>query len=576
MPRVMPVSRNATLLVTALALLVPGAASASAPPAAPGQLIVKFAPGAGPSDRQAARDDAGVAVKDVLPVAGLQLVKTDPGRSTAAAAAALERSPDVVYAEPNLYRSASVTPNDPYFSYLWGANSASDADMDLPEAWDITTGSPSVTAAVIDTGIDATHPDLASRVWSNPGETGSGRETNGLDDDGDGFVDDAHGWDFVQDDNDPADENEHGTHVSGTIAAAGNNGTGITGVSWNSRIMPVRVLDANGSGTVADLISAYHYATARGVKVINLSLGGSGYSSAEANAISSAPDTLFVVAAGNGGSDQVGDDVETTPEYPCAYPLPNVVCVAASNTSDGRPSFSNYGATSVDLAAPGEDILSTVPGNGYAYLSGTSMATPQVTGAAALILSARPSSTVAQVKEDLLAGVDQRAAFAGKTVTGGRLNANRSLLQAGATPPADPPPAAPGGATTVAPAPLPTRTTAPLDLTAPRVYLRVARRIKLSSLRAHGMRLRVRCSEGCSARGRLYVRSSGASGTRTRLVGTARLKRSPLGRRMTVRLSRTGKRLLKRSRAKRLTLEVRVTDAAANARRVHVRIALKR
>jgi subtilisin family serine protease len=565
--------------VATVALLAPlgarltdadAATSATDSRAVPGELIVRFATHADAQDRAAARSDAEVRLQDTLPVLGLQLVKTSAGQSAQEATAELNRSPDVLYAEPNLYRRASVVPNDAYYGYLWG-----DAAIHAPAAWDVTTGSPAVTAAVIDTGVDATHPDLQSQIWTNPGETGAGREANGIDDDGDGFVDDWRGWDFVEHDNLPSDANGHGTHVSGTIAATGNNGTGVTGLSWNSRVMPLRVLDAQGSGTVADLISAYRYASNKGTRVLNLSLGGSSFSNAERDAIAAAPNTLFVVAAGNGGSDQVGDDVDTTPQYPCAYPLANVVCVAAGDQDDARASFSNYGAQSVDLAAPGEHILSTVPG-GYAFYDGTSMATPQVTGAAVLIWSLRPSESVAGVKADLLGGVDHLSAFAGSTVSGGRLNVERSLGESSTPPPADSTPAAPAPAPK-APATVPAAAR-PKDRTAPRVYLRAAARQRLRSLLSHGLALRARCSERCSVALELTIGGVKASKTHQgrRTVARARFALSATRRRMTIRMSAAGRRLLRTRRPRQVTLKVFVRDTAGNARRSSVRVALRR
>ena len=245
---------GAAAALAAPALALPSAAAAASADTVPGELIVRFAGGAGPAGRDAARRDADVKLERSLTGAGLQLVQVDPGQSIRKAEEELERSPKVVYAEPNFTRRIEALPVDPFFGSLWGLDNQGqpvggvtgtpDADIDAPEAWNLTTGSPGVTAAVVDTGIDANHPDLGSSIWANPGESGEGRESNGVDDDGNGLTDDSRGWDWVTDDNLPADENDHGTHVSGTIAASGNNGTGITGVSWSSRLMPLRVLDA--------------------------------------------------------------------------------------------------------------------------------------------------------------------------------------------------------------------------------------------------------------------------------------------------------------------------------------------
>jgi len=286
----------------------------------------------------------------------------------------LENDPDVEYAEPNYYRYAtSTTPDDPDFKVLWGLNNTGQsvndvtpetpgADIDAPEAWDIATGSSDVIIAVIDSGVDYNHEDLSVNIWSNTGETGE-KADNGIDDDDNGYVDDVRGWDFVNDDNDPMDSNDHGTHVAGTIAAKGNNATGITGVCWTARIMPLRFLNTIGIGSVADAILAINYARANGAKIINASYGSTDYSQSEKDAISSAGSAgiLFVAAAGNGGDDQVGDDNDTTAEYPASYDLANIISVAAIDQDDALCSFSNYGAVSVDVGAPGRNIYSAQP-----------------------------------------------------------------------------------------------------------------------------------------------------------------------------------------------------------------------
>src|SRR6266568_3634701 len=268
--------------------------------------------------------------------------------------------------EPNFKVSVNRVPNDPQFGALWGLNNigqtggVAGADIDAPEAWDTTTGSNQVIVAVIDTGIDRTHPDLAPNIWVNPGEIPG----NGIDDDGNGYVDDVYGYDFYNRDADPSDDHGHGTHVAGTIGAAGDNGIGVAGVNWNVRLMSVKFIGADGFGFTSDAIDAVVYATDMGARVMNNSWGGGEYSQALADAISAAN------AAG-------------------------VLFVAATDASDNLASFSNYGPGSVHLGAPGVSIFSTVPaaGNpccsdpsGYKYLSGTSMAAPHVSGAAALLL----------------------------------------------------------------------------------------------------------------------------------------------------------------------------------------------
>jgi subtilisin family serine protease len=565
----------------------------------PGQLLVRFKAGVRASARAASRGELGARRLRALPVPGLQVVKLRRGTGVRAAAQALEHDPNVLYAEPNSYYRLSALPNDSRFGELWALNNTGqsvlgaagtvDADIDAPEAWDITKGSDAVTVAIADSGVAYDHPDLQSNIWKNPGESGAGREHNGRDDDHNGLVDDWHGWDFVSNDNDPRDYNGHGTHVAGTIGARGNNAAGVTGVNWRVKLMALRVADGNGVVTGAAMIAGFDYAASKGARVVNASFGSPDSSRALLDTVRSNPKTLFVAAAGNGGDDGAGDDNDRTPEYPCNFSAPNVICVAASDRADRLASFSNYGARSVDIAAPGVDIASTLPaytapifsegfendisatwmtggtpnswartaaisntgsyslsdspgatyldatdnfagpagafslsgqsgcrleyavrlatepgpdkvsvevsrdgvswvalselsgstggifaglsddlseldgepdvrlryhlttngsvvsdgaqlddidvhclassygGNELAFMDGTSMATPHVTGAAALILAKYPSLGVAGARSALLRGVDRKSAFAGRTASGGRLNLRKAL-----------------------------------------------------------------------------------------------------------------------------------------------------
>jgi thermitase len=523
----------------------------------PGQVVVRFLPNADPLSRKAALSAESATTVKRLVVPGLQLVRVDG--PVADAVAAFRSNPAVAYAEPNWLYHADVVPNDPRYPQLWAL-----AKINAPAAWRVTTGSPAVTVGIVDTGIATDHLDLSANIVA--------------------------GHDFVQGEVDPRDFNGHGTHVAGTIGARGNNSRGVAGVNWQVGLMPVRVLDGSGSGSNANVTAGLAYACTHGASIVNASLGGTAYSASMRDAIASCPNTLFVVAAGNDG---LSDD--RVPHYPCNYGaapdnLPNVVCVAATDTSDTLASFSNYGQ-SVDLAAPGVSIPSTWPaydtlategfeslaswtqrflagfafgrspvhssglfsaadspggsyqpgtdtsllrttpmaslvgrvgcrlsynlrldtqlnhdyfqvsgspdgvtfsgsqwsgstggtfiglstdmspydgaaaftpalrlfansdatvgdggyvddlslrclraaGEDYSTISGTSMATPHVSGVAALVKAAHPSFTVAQVKSALLGGVDRLGSLSGRVATGGRLNACRSLGACGST-----------------------------------------------------------------------------------------------------------------------------------------------
>ncbi|GEP45994.1 S8 family serine peptidase [Brevifollis gellanilyticus] len=321
----------------------------------------------------------------------------------------------------------SLFPNDTSFSQLWGLNNTGqtggsvDADIDAPEAWDITTGSREVVVGVIDTGVDRTHPDLAANMWTNPHEIPG----NNVDDDNNGFVDDLYGWDFFSNDNDPMDEEGHGTHCSGTIGGVGSNLTGVTGVCWQVSIVALRFLGPNG-GSTSDAMEAVNYAQELGIDLTSNSWGGGGFSSLLQTAIANAgaAGQLFIAAAGNDGTN-----TDLTANYPSGYAVDTIVSVASSTSLDSRSSFSNYGATTVDLAAPGSAIYSTIPGSSYATYNGTSMATPHVSGAVALLKSVAPSMSAAEIKSRLLSTVDPLSAFTSTTVSRGRLNVARLIEQ---------------------------------------------------------------------------------------------------------------------------------------------------
>jgi subtilisin family serine protease len=561
-----------------------GPASIKDLPAVEGEVLVRFASSSSVAERQEIRSSLDVMLSQNLGLSGLQLLKLDGG-DVESAISALEQRSDVLYAEPNYIYEMSAPPNEADFDELWGMNNTgqtvnglagtADADIDAPEAWDTETGSSNVVVAVVDSGIAHDHPDLAPNMWANPGETPG----NAIDDDGNGRVDDIRGWDFVANDNDPFDLNLHGSHVAGTIGAQGNNTIGVAGVNWDVSLMALRVLDNAGSGTNAAITAAFNYAGDNGADVVNASLGGPVSSKSMRDAIAGAPNTLFVVAAGNEGGN---NDARFTPNFPCNYTTANNICVAATNPNDALAGFSNRGATSVDLAAPGTSIFSTTPnfesqfsetfsdgagwtsrwttggspntwglqggaladrpnanyqnntnshvrmttgenltgmrgckldyslnlatqagdalliessingtnfivrdgwsgsssgqpldfstllgsldnkaqgsirfrlssngsgvdsgaildnihllciepgsdGDEYGFLNGTSMASPHVAGAAALLLAADPSLTAAQLRNALLSNVDKKGGLSGKVVTGGRLNLDKAL-----------------------------------------------------------------------------------------------------------------------------------------------------
>lgn len=385
----------------------------------PGEILIKFKSTV--SRRRVDETVAHVNLSVSRYIEGINIYKCriDSDKPVLQATEECNADPDIEYAEPNYIYHTFVTPNDPRFSQLWGMQK-----IEAPAAWDIQTGSKSVVVGVIDTGTDYDHDDLKANIWENPGESGGGKENNNVDDDGNGFVDDFRGWDFVNGDNDPFDDNDHGTHTSGTVGAVGNNSVGVVGVNWNVSIMPLKFLASNGSGTTDDAVEAIIYATDMGAKVLSNSWGGGGRSQALEDAIVYAKDhgVLFVAAAGNDFSNN-----DSAPTYPANYDVDNIISVAASTESDNLAGFSNFGIETVDLAAPGNNILSTIPQGRYDSFSGTSMATPHVGGAAALIWAHFPSLTMQQVKTRILGSVDRSSNFANRVATGGRLNVRKAL-----------------------------------------------------------------------------------------------------------------------------------------------------
>lgn len=326
----------------------------------------------------------------------------------------------IEFVEPNLIYHIVKTPNDPQFDKLWGMSNPNGFDIGAVKAWDITTGSKKVVVAVIDTGIDPRIADLKDNMWINEKEL-NGKK--GVDDDGNGCIDDIYGCDFFNNDGDPLDDHGHGSHVSGTIAASGDNGTDVVGVNWEVRLMAVKFLSSQGFGSLAGAVQAIDYATRMGAQIMSNSWGGGGFSQALEKVIETAykKNILFVAAAGNSGSNN-----DSQPTYPSSYEVPNVISVAAINSKGDLSSFSCYGPKSVDIAAPGEQVLSTTP-NGLKSWSGTSMATPHVSGVAALVWSHEPDLGVEQIKARLLKTARPLASLKGKILTEGLVNAFNAL-----------------------------------------------------------------------------------------------------------------------------------------------------
>jgi subtilisin family serine protease len=395
----------------------------------PTAVLVRFEDGAAEEYKQTVRALVGDgSFRIVESGLGIELVNTKVRVEVA-----IERlSPFVKYAERDWVVRKSLTPNDPGYAQLWGMHNTGQtvnadpgvagADINAPEAWDTYTGDATFKVAIIDTGVQYTHPDLAANIWTNPGEIAG----NGIDDDANGYVDDTRGWDFFSIDNNPDDTDGHGTHTAGTVGAVGNNGVGVAGVAWNCKLIPLRFLGPTG-GFTSDAVLAVNYCRTNNIKVSNNSWGGGGFTQSLFDAINNAKSVghLFVAAAGNSNIN-----MDVSQQYPGGYNLDNIICVASMTNNDTRSSFSNYGAISVDLGAPGSTIYSTYLNGGYAYLSGTSMASPHVAGAAVLVYGQNPAWTYTQVRSRILTTTRALTGLSGVVATGGVLNLQAALSSA--------------------------------------------------------------------------------------------------------------------------------------------------
>jgi hypothetical protein len=391
-----------------------------------GEYIIKY--------KNCYKSNIDAAEKPRFPSMNASLLKINSkSKDSESELASLQNDPCIEYVEPNYIfkiETTSVTrkkPNDPEFNQLWGLEK-----IQAEKAWDIHTGNSDVIIAVIDTGVDYNHPDLKYNMWKNPGEIAA----NGIDDDNNGYIDDIYGYDFANDKSEPMDDNSHGSHVAGIIAASGDNTKGITGVNWSAKIMALKVTQY-GSINTDDAISAIEYAKLMGAKIINASwhIDADDHPKALYDAIQVAKDAgiLFVTAAGNKSRNIDSDNPFACLQCPASYDLDNIISVAATDENDGLSPRSNFGSISVDIAAPGTNIYSTILQEEYAEKSGTSMAAPYVTGVASLLWSINPNFTYREVKDIILSNIDPIDALKDKTVSGGRLNAYKALQNTGST-----------------------------------------------------------------------------------------------------------------------------------------------
>lgn len=420
MKRLLPLFQAALLC----ALISSHAPSALANP----QLIVKYKSQTPLSFRGRIANESN-RYQELSSVPRTALLEVKDSESTTQAITRLQSYSEVEYVEINEKIQAHSQPNDPRYGEQW-ALEASNISIGSERAWERITDASQIKIAIIDSGCDYAHEDIRGNLWHNPSEVPG----NGIDDDHDGYIDDSIGYDFQNNDSDPADDYEHGTMVFGIIGASGNNDIGISGISWNAQIMCLKVLDSEGNSTISKAVDAIHFAINHGVRIINLSWGyipSSTPSRSLEEALSDARNAgILVVASAGNGSSNSGQNNDLNPNnanYPSSYSLDNIIAVAATDISDRLANFSYYGATTVDLGAPGVSILSTHPGSMYQAFTGTSAAAPHVTGGAALVWALNPSLRYAEVKRLLLETTDTNESLRDKTLSGGRLNIDNAL-----------------------------------------------------------------------------------------------------------------------------------------------------
>jgi subtilisin family serine protease len=396
----------------------------------PSRILIRPQTGADPGQLKELHRQTGAQVlRQFHQMDGIQVLQLGPGATVPQWIMLYEQSGLVDFAEPDYRLRLATAPNDPRYldGSLWHLHNTgqsggvADADIDAPEAWATLRQATNIIVAIVDTGVRYTHEDLAPNMWVNPGEIADGKDT-----DGNGYIDDIHGINAAANNGNPIDINGHGTQVAGLVGAVGNNAKGVTGVAWSVRLMALRFFDDAENGYVSDAVECFDYARANGAHIINASFGSPSYSSSFFSAINSCRNAgiIVVAAAGNDGLD-----TDTTPYYPACYNLDNIVALSATTRTDTLASYSNYGATSIDLAAPGSDLYTTYNSSDASYVrnSGTSFAAPVTAGAFALLKARYPADSHLQLIERVLSTVDPLPSLSGKTITGGRLNLASAL-----------------------------------------------------------------------------------------------------------------------------------------------------